>query len=54
MQEIVIHARGNLSPVEKDQIVKDVENEILKNIYIRNIYSRSGTVKGNKGVRLKM
>ena len=46
--EIVIHARGNLSPVEKDQIVKDVENEILKNIYIRNIYSRSGTVKGNK------
>ena len=46
--EIVIHARGNLSPIEKDQIVKDVENEVLKNIFIRNIYSRSGVIKGNK------
>ena len=52
--EIVIHARGNLSPIEKDKIVKDVENEILKNIYIRNIYSRSGTIKVIKGVRQKM
>lgn len=46
--EIVIHARGNLSADEKDLIVKKVEDEVLKNNYIRNIYSRSGEIKGNK------
>ena len=46
--EIVIHARGNFSPNEKDKIVKKIENEILDNEYIRNIYSRSGFVKGQK------
>ena len=46
--EIVIHARGNFSPIEKDQIVKSVEQEILKNKFVRNIYSRSGYIKGQK------
>ena len=46
--EIVIHARGNFSPTEKDLIVKKVENEIIKNNYISNAYSRSGEVKGQK------
>ena len=39
--EVVIHARGNFSAIEKDKIVNQVENEILKNEYIENIYSRS-------------
>ncbi|MEE2695401.1 MAG: efflux RND transporter permease subunit [Pseudomonadota bacterium] len=46
--EIVIHARGNFSPIEKDKIVKDVEKEIISNKFIRNIYSRSGYIKGQK------
>ncbi len=46
--EVVIHARGNFSASEKDTIVKDVENKILRNLYIKNIYSRSGYVKGAK------
>ena len=46
--EIVIHARGNLSALEKDEIVKNIEEEIITNEFIRNIYSRSGIIKGNK------
>ena len=46
--EIVIHARGNFSPIEKDKIVKNVEEEIIKNKFVRNIYSRSGFIKGQK------
>ena len=46
--EIVVHARGNFSPVEKDKIVKKVEDEVIKNKFIRNIYSRSGYIKGQK------
>ncbi len=46
--EIVIHARGNFSPNEKDQIVKKIEKKVIDNEYIRNIYSRSGHVKGQK------
>ena len=46
--EVVIHARGNFSPIEKDIIVKKVEEKILNNEYIENIYSRSGYVKGSK------
>ena len=46
--EIVIHARGNFSALEKDDIVKKIEKEVLKNQYIKNIYSRSGIVKGQK------
>ena len=45
--EVVIHARGNFSAIEKDKIVNQVENEILKNKYIENIYSRSGIIKGD-------
>ena len=40
--EIVIHARGNFSAVEKDEIVKKVEKQILQNKFIKNLYSRSG------------
>ncbi len=46
--EIVVHARGNFSPIEKDEILKKVENTIIENQYIRNLYSRSGTIKGQK------
>ena len=46
--EIIIHARGNFSPIEKDEIVKKVEKEIIQNEFIRNAYSRSGMVKGQK------
>ena len=46
--EIVIHARGNFSAVEKDEIVKKVEKQILQNKFIKNLYSRSGVVKGEK------
>ena len=45
--EIVIHARGNFSALEKDAIVKKIEGEVLKNKSIKNIYSRSGIVKGD-------
>ena len=46
--EIVVHARGNYSPIEKDEILKKVEDKIIENQYIRNLYSRSGTIKGQK------
>ena len=46
--EIVVHARGNYSPIEKDEILKKVENTIIENQHIRNLYSRSGTIKGQK------
>ena len=46
--EIVVHARGNYSPVEKDKILRKVENKIIENQYIRNLYSRSGIIKGQK------
>ncbi|PDH54956.1 MAG: MFS transporter [alpha proteobacterium MED-G10] len=45
--EIVIHARGNFSAIEKDKIVNQIENEVLKNKFIKNIYSRSGFIKGD-------
>ena len=45
--EIVIHARGNFSAIEKDKIVNQIENEVLKNKFIKNIYSRSGLIKGD-------
>ena len=46
--EIVVHARGNYSPIEKDEILKKVEDTIIENQYIRNLYSRSGTIEGQK------
>ncbi|MAR63919.1 MAG: hypothetical protein CMP43_02820 [Rickettsiales bacterium] len=45
--EIVIHARGNFSAIEKDKIINQIENEVLKNKFIKNIYSRSGLIKGD-------
>ena len=45
--EVVIHARGNFSAIEKDKIVNQIEKEILKNKNIKNLYSRSGMVKGD-------
>ena len=45
--EVVIHARGNFSAIEKDKIVNQIEKEILKNKNIENLYSRSGMVKGD-------
>ncbi len=45
--EVVIHARGNFSAIEKDKIVNQIEKEILKNKNIKNLYSRSGIVKGD-------
>ena len=45
--EVVIHARGNFSAIEKDKIVNQIEKEILKNKNIENMYSRSGMVKGD-------
>ena len=45
--EVVIHARGNFSAIEKDKIVNQVEKEVLKNKSIENIYSRSGLIKGD-------
>ena len=46
--EIVIHARGNLSVYDKDKIIKNIEDITLKNKYISNIYSTSGTVSGTR------
>ncbi len=46
--EIVIHARGNFSPTEKDNIIRKVEDKIIKNEFVRNLYSRSGLIKGQK------
>ena len=46
--EIVVHARGNFSPIEKDIIVKKIERKIIENRYIKNLYSRSGEIKGEK------
>ena len=45
--EVVIHARGNFSAIEKDKIVNQVEKEVLKNKSIENIYSRSGLIEGD-------
>ena len=46
--EVVIHARGNLSALDKDKIVKNVERIVLKNKYIANSYSHSGKIKGQR------
>ncbi|MFL2661552.1 MAG: efflux RND transporter permease subunit [Alphaproteobacteria bacterium] len=46
--EIVVHARGNFSPIEKKEIVSKIEDQIIQNKFIRNIYSRTGFIKGQK------
>ena len=40
--------KGNFSAIEKDKIVNKIEKEVLKNQFIKNIYSRSGLVKGER------
>ena len=45
--QVVIKARGNLSTLEKDQILKEVENKIFNlDDEIRIFYTRSGNVAG--------
>ena len=46
--EIVVHARGNLSVFEKDNIIKNLEKLVTENKYIENMYSKSGDVKGGR------
>ena len=42
--EVVIHAQGNFSAIDKDAIVKKVEIIILNNKFIENSYSKSGLI----------
>ena len=46
--ELVIHARGNFSAQDKDKIVRKVESLILSNKFIKNSYSKSGVVEGQR------
>ena len=50
--KVVIYARGNLSIKEKDNLVKEVENKILKiqknNDEFRSIYTTSGNVSNRQ------
>ena len=46
--EVVVHARGNLSLDDKDNIIKKVERLVLENDKISNIYSKIGNVKGER------
>ena len=46
--EVVVHARGNLSLDDKDNIIKKVERLVLENNKISNIYSKIGNVKGER------
>lgn len=46
--EVVVHARGNLSVFDKDKIIKKVENKILQNKSIENIYSKTGMLDNRK------
>ncbi len=42
LASILVHARGNLSVYEQDQLVREVENEILEVEGIESVYARSG------------
>lgn len=44
--EIVVHARGNLSIEDKNNIIQQVEEKMKKNQYIKNMYSKVGKLKG--------
>ena len=46
--EVVVHARGNLSLDDKDNIIKKVERLVLENNKVSNIYSKIGNVKGER------
>ncbi|MBI1954288.1 MAG: efflux RND transporter permease subunit, partial [Proteobacteria bacterium] len=49
MASIHIHARGNLSIYEKDDLVKIVEKRLLDMEEFETIYSRSGSQSRNRG-----
>ncbi|MZR30590.1 efflux RND transporter permease subunit [Sneathiella litorea] len=50
MALVYVHARGNMSTDEKDQLVRQVENEILKLDDFEGLYARSGSTGGGQGV----
>ncbi len=39
-----VHARGDLSVVEKDKLVREVEQRIIDLPHFKSIYARSGTL----------
>ena len=41
---VYVHARGNLSPQEKDSLVREVEEQVLRVRGIRNVYARTGNI----------
>ncbi|GAB6042908.1 efflux RND transporter permease subunit [Endothiovibrio diazotrophicus] len=45
-----IHARGNLSALERDALVREVEGRILDMAELKSVYSRSGERFGNQEV----
>lgn len=50
MALVYVHARGNMSTDEKDQLVREVEAEILKLDDFDGLYSRSGNTGGGQNV----
>ncbi len=51
MALVYVHARGNMSMDEKDQLVREVEHEILKLDDFKSIYTRvSANVRGQRDV----
>jgi len=50
MALVYVHARGNMSTDEKDQLVREVEAEILKLDDFEGLYSRSGSTGGGQNV----
>ncbi len=47
---ILVHARGNLSIYEQDQLVREVESKILDVEGIETVYTRTGTDRGNSEI----
>lgn len=47
--QVQVHARGDLSVYEKDQIMRDVENLLLDMNYLEAIYTRTGGAGGGGG-----
>lgn len=44
--QVQVHARGDLSVYEKDQIMRDVENLLLDMNYLEAVYTRTGSSGG--------
>jgi len=47
--QVQVHARGDLSVYEKDQIMSNVENLLLDMNYLEAVYTRTGTSGGGGG-----